>query len=483
MEKSLNTIVRDIGVFSGVVWPKYALRDYQLEPARAIVDSVINGKGMQFALVFSRQSGKDETLAQVIAYLLTLYQLRGGTCVLATPTFAPQATTSMHRAVTRLQSSPLTQRKTKTREGYILSVGKSEARYLSAEPSANPRGQTADLLLIANEAQDIDPAIWDARFDPMAASTDATTVYVGTVWTQQGLLSRQIKHLTKLQHEDGVQRVYRATWEKVAASLPAYGQRVQARIAQLGASHPYIKTEYMLQELDGEGGLFGPERLSQLQGQHQRCRRNEDSGLYALLLDVAGSDEAGSGPQAYDRSSKRDSAALTVVRVDHSAPGFTRYAVVDRRAWTNVPLVDLEATVADLAANTWKAAAIVVDATGIGQGIYSGLNSHFTSRSTKHRVHVQPFVFTQSSKSALGWDLIALIDSGRLKEYTRDQDNITDDYYDQMGKVTFEILPGPQKTLRWSVPTSQGHDDLVMSSALVSVLDELDLRPRVAKGH
>lgn len=37
-------------------------------------------------------------------------------------------------------------------------------------------GRTADLLLVANEAQDIEPRLWDAVFDPMAASTNATTL-------------------------------------------------------------------------------------------------------------------------------------------------------------------------------------------------------------------------------------------------------------------------------------------------------------------
>ena len=55
------------------------------------------------------------------------------------------------------------------------------------------------MLLVANEAQDIDPGIWDARFDPMAASTNATTVFMGTVWDRTGLLHRQMAHLAALE--------------------------------------------------------------------------------------------------------------------------------------------------------------------------------------------------------------------------------------------------------------------------------------------
>jgi len=91
-------------------------------------------------------------------------------------------------------------------------VGNASARFLSAAPSANPRGQTASLLLVANEAQDIDPAIWDARFDPMAASTNATTLFLGTVWDRNGLLHRQMEHLEELESRDGVRRVFSELW-------------------------------------------------------------------------------------------------------------------------------------------------------------------------------------------------------------------------------------------------------------------------------
>ena len=72
-------------------------------------------------------------------------------------------------------------------------MGKAEAYYLSAASTANARGATASLLLLANEAPDILPERWDAVFDPMAASTNATTVFAGTVWSDITLLARQMR--------------------------------------------------------------------------------------------------------------------------------------------------------------------------------------------------------------------------------------------------------------------------------------------------
>ena len=112
--------------------------------------------------MFSRQAGKDELLAQLLAYLLTRNQLRGGNAVLAAPTFRPQGALSRDRLLDRLDN-PLTSRTTNLRDGYAVAVGKATARFLSAARGANARGQTADLLLVANEAQDIRTDVWDSE--------------------------------------------------------------------------------------------------------------------------------------------------------------------------------------------------------------------------------------------------------------------------------------------------------------------------------
>ena len=480
---TLRRALSDVGAFSTLLMPEHALRGYQVPAARAIAASVLGQAGGQFALVFSRQAGKDETLAQLLAFLLVRYARRGGSIVIAAPTYRPQAALSRGRLLERLRGSPVLAPLARTRDGYAVNVGKASARFLSAGPAANARGQTADLLLVANEAQDIAPNVWDAVVDPMAASTNATTLFLGTVWSRQTLLARQMRFLREREAEDGAQRVWLAPWETVAAELPAYGERVRARMEQLGASHPFIRTEYCLEELDGDGGLFPPHRLAQMQGDHARQHQAEPGKRYALLLDVAGEEEAGTGPQAFDNAARRDSTALTVVEVMTGA-GRPVYHVVDRRAWTGMRHTALHATLVDLAKNVWRASWIVVDATGVGAGLASFL-SETLGRSG---AQVVPFVFTGASKSALGWGFLGLIDSGRFKEYCDDSTEASETgqttriYREQLAATTYEVLRGPGNQLRWSVPVSAGHDDLVISAALTAVLDGLDLRPRIAVG-
>src|SRR5688572_20757030 len=400
---ALRPLLDDVGAYSRVLLPGYRLREYQLGPARAIAESVTRRLGRQFAVVFSRQAGKDEMLAQLIAWLLTRYQIMGGSIVVAAPTRTPQANITRDRVLDRLPRLALTAGKVRTRDGYIVEVGQASARFLSADEGANPRGQTASLLLVANEAQDIDPAIWDARFDPMAAATNATTVFMGTVWDRNGLLHRQMEHLVKVEESRGravekkigltprllpaatisstARLVYTVPWNQVAAELPAYGDRVRERIAQHGESHPFIRTEYALEVLDGEGGLFPPQRMAQLQGDHPRRHRGEEGKRYAGLLDIAGEEEEGSGPEAFDNVSRRDSTALTIVQVETGGKGtppgrgheLPLYRVVDRLAWTGTRHTALHAQLVDLARNVWKLSALVVDATGVGAGLSSFL--------------------------------------------------------------------------------------------------------------
>lgn len=476
MNSPLYQALRDIGRFSALTMPDRALRGYQLEAARPLASHLLNRSGEQFALAFSRQSGKDELLAQLVSWVLLRQATSGGTIVIAAPTLRPQALISRDRLRDRLLANPLAAPLTTVRDRTIQ-VGNARAIFVSASRTANARGLTADLGLIANEAQDIRADVWDAVFDPMAASTNATTIYLGTVWTRDTLLARQMAYLRELERRDGLKRVYLVPWQRVSRDVAAYGDRVRSRIDQLGEQHPFIRTEYFLEELDGEQSLFPPQRMAMMQGDHPRQFSATPGKRYALLLDVAGEEEQG-GDQYSFSTSRRDSTALTVVEVDTSTAHRPVYRVVDRRAWTGMNHASLHQHVLELARHIWKASWVVVDATGIGAGLASFLGSSLRRSATR----VVPFQFTAASKSQLGWDFVSLIETGRYKEFVDDGDAISQEFRAQLAATEYEVRRGPGNLVRWGVPAHVGHDDLVMSAALVAALDDLDPRPRIAVG-
>lgn len=474
----LRQLYSDLEVFSRGLFGSYRLRTYQLEAAQAIIAAVRAGQGGQFAILFSRQAGKDETLAQFQAYLLNLYQKQGGEIVVAAPT-QRQVNLSRDRLVARLQNN-INRFDYCVREGYQVKLGRASARFLSAAPAANPRGETASLLLVANEAQDILPERWDAVFDPMAASTNAVTIFCGTPWTSRTLLARQLRHLRELEAQDGVSRIFEAGWQRVAADNPRYGERVQARIAQFGPDHPFIRTEYCLQEIDGEGGLFPVWRRQLMQGRHPRLSRPESGQTYCLLIDVAGgeADKAGEidGEMLVSGAThkRRDSTVVTVVQVEAGCD-LPIYKVVQRYVWTGVGQAQLYERVLSLARETWQARYVVIDATGIGAGLAAFLGKALGRR-------LIPYNFSALSKSELGWGWLAAIDSGRYLEYAPDRASDTDWFWRQVEACSYEVRSGPGRLLRWSVAEATLHDDLLISASLVAALDGQDWNRRSAVG-
>lgn len=77
LEEGAWESLRDVAGFSRLWLPGWLLRRYQVGPARVNVESVEGGLGRQFAVVFSRPAGKDELLAQWLAFLLVRYRQRG----------------------------------------------------------------------------------------------------------------------------------------------------------------------------------------------------------------------------------------------------------------------------------------------------------------------------------------------------------------------------------------------------------------------
>lgn len=508
-DRALRWLLHDIGGFSRTVWPETALRPYQLAPARAIIQSALAGDGASFAVVFARQSGKDELLAQVIAFLLIHQQRRGGEIVAAAPSLVPQGQITLRRIEERLRAASLFAPDIALEGGHIVRVGRASARFVSAGPVAQARGATASLLLIANEAQDIEPERWDAVFDPMGASTNATTVFAGTVWTRNTLLAREMEQAAgsgqraaNPSHRAALstRRLFLADWRAVTREVPAYGARVRRRMAELGEQHPFIRTEYCLQPLDDAGMLFDAAKQAQMRGTHPRQRRadGERAEQYALLLDVAGeAEEAGAGSPGgrhgfvSPRETRRDSTALTVVAIVPPEAGtqalvprrwqcrLPSYRVVDRRVWSGVNHVVLAEEIADLARRVWAhptCAPVVVDATGIGHGLAAMLRASLPPDS------VTPFVFTAASKSDLGWRFLSAIAAGRYQEYVDDGAEDTRWFWRQVAACTFTVRPGVGRQMAWSVPDPETHDDLLMSAALVGVLDDHDFRSRVARG-
>lgn len=444
------------------------LRKYQLKVAWHIVDSVMQNKGLSFVVMFPRQSGKNELQAQIEVYLLVLLENTPAEIVKVSPTWKPQSLNAMRRLQRVLEKNCLTRRKFVKESGYIFKVGQARIFFFSGGREANIVGATASTLLEVDEAQDVLPAKFDKEIAPMAASTNATRVFWGTAWTPATLLARELRAAALAEAQDGARRVFRITADEVADEVPAYGKFVAQQVALFGRNHPTVKTQFYSEEIDAEGGLFPPARQVLMQGNHPAADAPLPGRITVFLIDVGGAAAA----EEAEPGGRRDATALTAVDVDLatlSDPALRAptYRVLFRRSWTNVAQPVLYAYIQQLA-EVWSPRRVVIDATGIGAGLAAFLERALPGR-------VQPFIFNAASKSKLGWDFLAVVDTGRWKDYAP-PDAL---FFRQCSLVQYQILPGPARQLRWSVPEAMRdpqsgelvHDDLVLSAALVGVID------------
>jgi hypothetical protein len=242
-------MARDIREFSDL-GSEIKLRDYQVDVAEAVVESIRQQAGRTIVVIFPRQSGKNELQAQIECYLLFVLSLFDTELVKASPTWKPQSLNAMRRLERVLKRNLLTARHWAKESGYIYRIENARIYFLSGSDTANVVGATANTLLQCDEAQDVSKNKWDKDFSPMAASTNATRVFWGTAWTSRTLLAREREAAEEQQKEDGIQRVWVLTADDVAKEVPAYGEFVAERIHQLGRNHPMVKTQYFSEEID-----------------------------------------------------------------------------------------------------------------------------------------------------------------------------------------------------------------------------------------
>jgi len=463
------------------------LYPYQIEPLPAIIASILHRRGREFLLVFPRQSGKNEAVAHLLVYLLTLFQRRGGQIVYSA--VGDGLGRGMLRLEQRLDTPWTGGRWRRGGRPRRYSLGRASVVFISSHPGAASRGETADHLLILDEAQDHDPTHVEAVFTPMRAAHNATAVYLGTARTTTDFLWTKKGELEAAEAADGAQRVFLVGPERVADANPDYASFLAEQVRRYGRRHPIVAAEYFLEPIDGAGGLFPPWRLALMRGDHSRLTAPIAGELYVATIDPAGQDAAAADPGAPLHNPDRDFTVATVFRVAAAAEagGGPAYEAVDvfvDQGSRHFQAAPGQARLADLLVaylRHWNVAHVLVDAAGVGQGLADWLAA------TLGRERVTPFLLGGASvKARLGSDFLALIDTGRFRYWMGDEDEPLSDgwwFRRQADACAYSLGPGGRfdHDLRWSVPhaaridTPLGprpvHDDRLLSAALVAEIE------------
>lgn len=446
------------------------LRPYQLEAARAIFASVRQRRGLTFSVEIARQGGKNELSSRLELLLLATNLNRDVTAIKVAPTLKPQALISLDRLWQRVQDAGL-QWLARKENGNSVRLGRARQVFLSAEPSSNIVGHTADLFLEVDEAQDIDAGKFDKEVRPMAASSGATTVFYGTAWNEDNLLERVRRSNLAAEINDGVRRHFEYDWQVVASSNPAYGAFVEAERLRLGEDHPLFRTQYCLQVLPDQGRLLNASQRLLMQGSHARLTAPVPGEVY-----VAGLDIGGEAPEP-ELASRHDATVLTLARLrppqDDDPLAMSELEVVAFFVWQGTPQAQLYGALRSLLGEVWTVRALVVDATGLGEPLAAFL------RRSLHATAVRALKLSAESKSQLGYDLVQAAAGGRLRLF---KDEGTPELAECQHQLSLcRAYYRPNRQLSFTVDERDGHDDYVMSLALAVAAANAPVR--VARGR
>jgi hypothetical protein len=298
----------------------------------------------------------------------------------------------------------------------------------------------------------------------------------GTTWDDNTLLEEIKQTNYELERRDGVKRHFRYDWQEVARYNPDYLAYVEGERERLGESHPLFLTQYCLLPIRAGGGFLSHQQRAQLQGTHNRQYQPEDKKLYIAGIDLAGEAEEEEGSRLRALKPRQDSTVVTIGELDFSTSNGIRkqpgIKVVEHYWWTGKKHTKLYSQLVDILKNVWHCRRVVVDATGVGQPVSSFLKESLGSM-------VIPFTFTQQSKSELGFKLLAAVNSGRLKMYSGDGSDEYQEFWLEMERAKSQYRPS--QTMNFYVDPAQGHDDFLMSLALL-VEAASRYSPRGAKG-
>lgn len=489
MRTCVETNLFDPG-FRALVHNSCRLRSYQLDALRNIYDAALAGRGGRFAVMFPRQSGKNETQAQLEAALMAANLYRGGNIVKIIPTEKNQGKISTDRLWTVLRNGNGSKRG-KCRKDEI-SYGTVGLRCLSASPNAAIVGATADLLLEVDEAQLVPFEKFDREAAPMAASANAVQVFWGTAWDDRTLLSREIRLGQRDEAADWRRHVFVTTASEVGKEVPDYGEFVLEQISQLGREHPAIRTQFFCEEITDLTSMFTAERIERMRGGHEPLYAPERNRCYVFLIDVAGSDETSAAARRSGGfSDRRDATVVTICDVflpedkPYDKNNFV-WKVVGRRLYRNVRTELLEKELCrDI--DLWNPYKIIIDHSGMGAMLSDILMG-------KYRRKVCPIDITAANKTKMAWDFLSMVDTGRWVEYQGNELSVLQSGFTPH-KEKYELLREPEllqqmffrelracrieptgngANVRWGVKDGTRdyatgrmvHDDLVMSAAM-----------------
>ena len=432
---------------------------YQEQFSKRVIRSVLENDGEEITSLFSRQSGKSETISLTSGGLMIILpQLANMPMFADDPRlkmfkdgmwigiFAPsqrQAQTTYNRIKARIQSKPAQMILADpefnlyftTSNGQTVSLSNgSFVTAISASDGSNIEGESFKLI-ICEECQDISNFKIRKSIHPMGAAYNATIVKIGTATTHKGDFYDAIQRNKRndAEKKSHIRNHFEYDYKVASKYNPNYAKYVEKEKARLGEKSDEFRMSYCLEWII-ERGMFIDISIFEPQcGEFTLDRVSYDK----VATHVAGIDLGGKG----------DSTIITMVEVNWAIPAILESRVNDEtgeeevyeayntyiKDWhmiENEP--DYEQQYPEVCdyLDHWKVARIVCDATR---------EASFAHRlKANRREEVIPYIFTTKSKSELYKHLDKEIAAGRARFCAGDNTRYTKEYQlflEQMGDL------------------------------------------------
>jgi hypothetical protein len=266
----------------------------------------------------------------------------------------------------------------------------SYAKCHSAAIQAKIEGATWHLI-IGEEAQDIPVFVWRKSIVPMAASTAASFIQIGTCNMVRSAFYDKCQQNARSdgQQKDVVLRLhYQYDYEVACKYNKWYRVHIQKKMAELGYDSDEFRMAYRLHWIL-ERGMFVEPTLFDLMGKNYSPVTYDPTNAVIAGIDI-GKSEA--------------STVVTVVYPDYTRGGYV--GEEDFRChkrvlnWLEIQGDDYVAQshqIKDFLSNYRKLKRIMIDATGVGEGMADMLESHFREQIETNELELIRFIADQQT--------------------------------------------------------------------------------------
>jgi hypothetical protein len=464
----------------------HALYPYQQRLAYRIVESVVLNDGAEITALMARQSGKTETVADVLATLMILLprlakryptwleQFTGGVMVGCFAPVEEQAQTLFARIVQRLTSDRALEIMSEpdindepVGGGKLLTLRNSGSfvRLQTAHERANIESKTYHIIVI-DEAQRADEKVVRKSIHPMIASTNGTIIKTGTPDFIKGDFYKAIQHNKRTAvGRGGKQNHFEANWREVIKYNPRYKKFIAKEMQRIGEESDEFQLSYNLKWLL-ERGMFTTSDVMDALG---------DKGMEIVKAWKRSPLLAG-----IDVARRQDSTVATVLWVDWNNPdefGFYDHRILN---WLEIHGDQWEEQYAQVVdfLNPYDIVQIGVDGQGMGDlfadrlsRLLPNVGVHALPSTTPEQSKRWKYLTELMHRRLISWPAHAY--TRRLRTYKRFYQQMTDAERNYKGGNM--IVAAPDE--------ADAHDDYVDSLALAAWLTREEVMPEVEQSN